>query len=360
MTGVQTCALPIYPLSVSMLGMHGTAYANFAVSECDLLLAVGARFDDRVTGKLDEFASRAKVIHIDIDPAEVGKNRIPDVPIVGDVKQVLVKLLARAEELELPANTERTKSWVAKIARWKEDYPLAVPHPEGQLSPQEVIVEISQQAPDAYYTTDVGQHQMWSAQFLKNGPRRWISSAGLGTMGFGLPAAMGAKVALPDEEVICISGDASFQMNPQELGTLAQYDINVKTVIINNGWQGMVRQWQQNFFGERYSSSNMEIGMPDFELLARAYGIKGIVIRDRAELKTKIAEMLAHQGPVLVDVRVTKDENCYPMIAPGKNNAQMLGIILKEVAQAQEIECSNCGAENTSKNNFCPECGSKL
>lgn len=348
------------PLSVSMLGMHGTAYANFAVSECDLLIAVGARFDDRVTGKLDEFASRAKVIHIDIDPAEVGKNRIPEVPIVGDVKQVLVKLLARAEELELPANTERTKSWVAKIARWKEDYPLAVPHPEGQLSPQEVIVEISQQAPNAYYTTDVGQHQMWSAQFLKNGPRRWISSAGLGTMGFGLPAAMGAKVAIPDEEVICISGDASFQMNPQELGTLAQYDINVKTVIINNGWQGMVRQWQQNFFGERYSSSNMEIGMPDFELLAKAYGIKGIVIRDRSELKTKIAEMIAHQGPVLVDVRVTKNENCYPMIAPGKNNAQMLGIILKEKAESQEIECSNCGAKNTTKNNFCPECGSKL
>ena len=349
-----------HPLSVSMLGMHGTAYANFAVSECDLLIAVGARFDDRVTGKLDEFASRARVIHIDIDPAEVGKNRVPDVPIVGDVKQVLVKLLDRAEELELPKDTARTKSWLAKIARWKEDYPLPVPHPEGQLSPQEVIVEISQQAPDAYYTTDVGQHQMWSAQFLKNGPRRWISSAGLGTMGFGLPAAMGAKVAIPDEEVICISGDASFQMNPQELGTLAQYDINVKTVIINNGWQGMVRQWQQNFFGERYSSSNMEIGMPDFELLAQAYGVKGMVIRDRSELKTKIAEMLAHQGPVLVDIRVTKDENCYPMIAPGKNNAQMLGIILKEAAQSQEIECSNCGAENTNKNNFCPECGSKL
>ena len=349
-----------HPLSVSMLGMHGTAYANFAVSECDLLIAVGARFDDRVTGKLDEFASRARVIHIDIDPAEVGKNRVPDVPIVGDVKQVLVKLLDRAEELELPKDTARTKSWLAKIARWKEDYPLPVPHPEGQLSPQEVIVEISQQAPDAYYTTDVGQHQMWSAQFLKNGPRRWISSAGLGTMGFGLPAAMGAKVAIPDEEVICISGDASFQMNPQELGTLAQYDINVKTVIINNGWQGMVRQWQQNFFGERYSSSNMEIGMPDFELLAQAYGVKGMVIRDRSELKTKVAEMLAHQGPVLVDIRVTKDENCYPMIAPGKNNAQMLGIILKEAAQSQEIECSNCGAENTNKNNFCPECGSKL
>ncbi|VEP13908.1 Acetolactate synthase large subunit [Hyella patelloides LEGE 07179] len=350
-----------HPLSVSMLGMHGTAYANFAVSECDLLIAVGARFDDRVTGKLDEFASRAKVIHIDIDPAEVGKNRAPEVPIVGDVKQVLVKLLARAEELQLPVNSTKTKIWLNQIDRWKADYPLLVPHPENQLSPQEVIVELAEQAPDAYCTTDVGQHQMWAAQFLKNGPRRWISSAGLGTMGFGLPAAMGAKVAVPNEEVICISGDASFQMNPQELGTLAQYGISVKTIIINNGWQGMVRQWQQNFFGERYSSSNMEVGMPDFELLAQAYGVKGMIIRDRSELKTKIAEMLAHQGPVLVDVHVTKDENCYPMIAPGKSNAQMLGIPQKESSPLeQNLQCSNCGAENTVQNNFCPECGSKL
>ena len=350
-----------HPLSVSMLGMHGTAYANFAVSECDLLIAVGARFDDRVTGKLDEFAERAKVIHIDIDPAEVGKNRAPEVPIVGDVKKVLVKLLARAEELDLPSDRGNTKGWLEKINRWKTDYPLAVPHPENALSPQEVIVEVGSQAPKAYYTTDVGQHQMWAAQFIKYGPRRWISSAGLGTMGFGLPAAMGAKVALPDEEVICISGDASFQMNPQELGTLAQFGINVKTIIINNGWQGMVRQWQQNFFGERYSSSNMEIGMPDFELLAQAYGIKGMVIRDRSELKTKIAEMLAYDGPVLVDIRVTKDENCYPMIAPGKSNAHMLGIIHKDSnPHAQEVKCSSCGTQSPSQNNFCPECGTKL
>ena len=350
-----------HPLSVSMLGMHGTAYANFAVSECDLLIAVGARFDDRVTGKLDEFAARAKVIHVDVDPAEVGKNRAPEVPIVGDVKQVLAKMLKRAEELNLPENTSKTKSWIAKIDRWKADYPLAVPHPENQLSPQEVIVEVGKQAPNAYYTTDVGQHQMWAAQFLKNGPRRWISSAGLGTMGFGLPAAMGAKVAVPDEEVICISGDASFQMNPQELGVLAQYGINVKTMIINNGWQGMVRQWQQNFFGERYSSSNMEVGMPNFELLAQAYGIKGMVIRDRSELKSKIAEMLAHDGPVLVDVHVTRDENCYPMIAPGKSNAQMLGLPKKLLADLQEnLQCSNCGAENNPQHNFCSECGTKL
>jgi acetolactate synthase I/II/III large subunit len=350
-----------HPLSVSMLGMHGTAYANFAVSECDLLIAVGARFDDRVTGKLDEFASRAKVIHIDIDPAEVGKNRAPEVPIVGDVKQVLIRLLARAEELDLPINPAKTKPWLAKIDRWKADYPLVVPYPENKLSPQEVIVEVGQQAPNAYYTTDVGQHQMWSAQFLKNGPRRWISSAGLGTMGFGLPAAMGAKVALPDEEVICISGDASFQMNLQELGTLAQYGINVKTVIVNNGWQGMVRQWQQSFYGERYSCSNMEVGMPNFELLAQAYGIKGIVIRDRSELKAKIAEMIAYQGPVLVDVHVTRDENCYPMIAPGKNNAQMIGIPLKESSPLQQsIQCSNCGTESPAYNKYCSECGTKL
>ncbi|MEM9276159.1 MAG: biosynthetic-type acetolactate synthase large subunit [Cyanobacteria bacterium P01_F01_bin.143] len=314
------------PLSVGMLGMHGTAYANFAVSECDLLIAVGARFDDRVTGKLDEFASRAKVIHIDIDPAEVGKNRAPEVPIVGDVRWVLGKMNARAKERNLPMDATKTQHWLDKINQWRADYPLVVPHPEDSLSPQEVIVEVGNQAPHAYYTTDVGQHQMWAAQFLKNGPRRWISSAGLGTMGYGLPAAMGVKVAVPDEEVICISGDASFQMNPQELGTLAQFGINVKTIIINNGWQGMVRQWQETFFGERYSSSNMEVGMPDFELLAKAYGIKGMVVSDRAELKDAIAEMLAYDGPVLVDARVKKDENCYPMIAPGKSNSQMLGL----------------------------------
>ncbi len=351
-----------HPLSVGMLGMHGTAYANFAVSECDLLLAVGARFDDRVTGKLDEFANRAKVIHIDIDPAEVGKNRAPEVPIVGDVKKVLERILARAKELNVPANHTKTKPWLEKINRWRRDYPLVVPHPDHALSPQEVIVEIERQAPHAYYTTDVGQHQMWAAQFLKNAPRRWISSAGLGTMGFGMPAAMGVKVALPEEDVICISGDASFQMNLQELGTLAQYGLNVKIVIINNGWQGMVRQWQEAFFGERYSSSNMEIGMPDFELLAQAYGFKGMVISDRVQLQNGISQMLAHNGPVLLDVRVKKNENCYPMIAPGKSNAQMLGLPKRdsEEDRVKFVECSSCGATNTINNNFCSDCGTKL
>lgn len=350
-----------HPLAVGMLGMHGTAYANFAVSECDLLIAVGARFDDRVTGKLDEFASRAKVIHIDIDPAEVGKNRAPEVPIVGNVRHVLIELLRLAKRAA-PTDTSQTQEWLERINRWRHDYPLVVPQPANSLSPQEVIVELSRQAPNAYYTTDVGQHQMWSAQFLKNGPRRWVSSAGLGTMGYGMPAAMGVKVALPDQEVICISGDASFQMNMQELGTLAQYGINVKTVIINNFWQGMVRQWQQAFFSERYSHSNMETGVPDFVQLAKAFGIKGMVIQDRAELKAAIAEMLAHNGPVLVDAQVTKDENCYPMVAPGKSNAQMIGLPeLKKLEKAVElIYCSSCGAKNVAANNFCPECGTKL
>lgn len=350
-----------HPLALGMLGMHGTAYANFAVSECDLLIAVGARFDDRVAGKLDEFASHAQVIHIDIDPAEVGKNRAPEVPIVGDVRQVLIELLRQCQEGELPAPNQ-TQEWLNRINRWREDYPLIVPHHADSMSPQEVIVELSRQAPDAYYTTDVGQHQMWAAQFLKNGPRRWISSAGLGTMGYGLPAAMGAKVALPQEEVICISGDSSFQMNLQELGTLAQHGINVKTVIINNGWQGMVRQWQQAFYEERYSSSNMDVAMPDFELLAQAYGIKGILIRSRDELQDAIAQMLAHNGPVLVDAHVTKDENCYPMVAPGKNNSQMIGLPKQHKVEKplELIYCSSCGVKNTSNNNFCPECGTKL
>ncbi|WP_421655562.1 biosynthetic-type acetolactate synthase large subunit [Leptothermofonsia sp. ETS-13] len=351
-----------HPLSVGMLGMHGTAYANFAVTECDLLIAVGARFDDRVTGKLDEFATRAKVIHIDIDPAEVGKNRAPDVPIVGDVRQVLTDLLHRSQEEGDGRDPERNRAWLNRIARWQEDYPLEVPRYPDSLSPQEVIVELSIQAPNAIYTTDVGQHQMWAAQFLKNGPRRWISSAGLGTMGYGMPAAMGAKVAMPDEEVICISGDASFQMNLQELGTLAEYHIAAKTVIINNGWQGMVRQWQEAFYEERYSASNMQKGMPDFVKLAEAFGVKGMIVRSRDELKGAIAEMLKHDGPVLMDVRVKRDENCYPMVPPGKSNAQMVGLPERKILEraAELITCSSCGAKNVSSNKFCPECGTKL
>jgi acetolactate synthase-1/2/3 large subunit len=309
-------------LAVGMLGMHGTAYANYAVQSCDLLIAVGARFDDRVTGKLDKFAPHAKVIHIDIDPAEVGKNRTPEVPIVGDVRHVLQAIL----ETTTYEENIQTKGWLNQIEEWKLDYPLQVPTYGGVLSPQQVIAEFGKQAPNAFYTTDVGQHQMWAAQFLPCKPRRWISSAGLGTMGFGVPAAMGVKVAMPHEEVVCISGDASFQMNLQELATLAQYGINIKVAIINNGWQGMVRQWQERFYSERYSSSNMQVGMPDFVKLADAFGIKGMMIENPYDLSSAVREILRADVPVIADFRVKKDENCYPMVPPGASNSEMVGL----------------------------------
>lgn len=311
-----------HPLAVGMLGMHGTAYANFAVQNCDLLVAIGARFDDRVTGKLDKFAPYAKVIHIDIDPAEVGKNRVPQVGLVGDVQTVLQAVLQACSHEETPL----TQPWLQQIALWKEDYPLQIPHYEGEWSPQEVIAEFAKQAPHAFYTTDVGQHQMWAAQFLKNGPRRWISSAGLGTMGYGMPAALGVQVAFPDQPVICISGDASFQMNLQELGTLAQYGLPVKTVIINNGWQGMVRQWQEAFYDERYSASEMLPGMPDFVKLAAAFGLHGLLVTAADDLTAAVAAVLAYPGPVVADFRVKRDENCYPMVPPGASNSEMVGL----------------------------------
>ncbi|HBH74483.1 MAG TPA: biosynthetic-type acetolactate synthase large subunit, partial [Synechococcales bacterium UBA10510] len=223
-----------HPLAVGMLGMHGTAYANFAVTECDLLIAAGARFDDRVTGRLDGFAPRAQVIHIDIDAAEMGKTRLPDVAVVGDVKAALEALLAVTSGED---SQGRTEAWLERISSWKHHYPLVVPPPEGEIAPQEVVVALRELAPDAFFTTDVGQHQMWAAQFLLNGPRHWISSAGLGTMGFGMPAAMGVQVAFPDEQVVCVAGDASILMNIQELGTLSQYKLPVKVVVLNNGWQ---------------------------------------------------------------------------------------------------------------------------
>jgi acetolactate synthase-1/2/3 large subunit len=346
------------PLSLGMLGMHGTAYANFAVTECDLLLAVGARFDDRVTGRLDSFATRAQVIHIDIDAAEVGKNRLPKVPVIADVKAALTGLLALCPH---DTGKGRTAAWLSRIAQWKQHYPLVIPAPEGEIAPQEVVVALRDLAPEAYITTDVGQHQMWAAQFLPTGPRRWISSAGLGTMGFGLPAAMGTQVAHPDALVVCVAGDASILMNIQELGTLSQYDLPVKVVVLNNGWQGMVRQWQESFYSERYSASEMTNGMPDFKALAESFGVRGVQITDRESLRPQLAEALAHPGPVFVDVVVRRNENCYPMVPPGASNAQMVGLPSHpELAIDTVRQCAACGDTTSSAHHYCPSCGAKL
>nr|YP_010337256.1 acetohydroxyacid synthase large subunit [Pseudoerythrocladia kornmannii]QUE28336.1 IlvB [Pseudoerythrocladia kornmannii]UNJ16841.1 acetohydroxyacid synthase large subunit [Pseudoerythrocladia kornmannii] len=313
-------------LSLGMLGMHGTAYANFAVSECDLLIALGARFDDRVTGKLDEFACNAQVIHVDIDPAEIGKNRIPQVAIVGDITEVCSEILKELKEVFF--KNER-KSWLQRLENWKKEYPLIVPQNPNGISPQETINSLNSCTTDAYFTTDVGQHQMWAAQFIKALPRRWISSAGLGTMGYGLPAAIGAQVANPSQEVICITGDSSFQMNLQELGTISQYNLPIKIIVINNHWQGMVRQWQEAFYNKRYSHSNMERGAPNLAILADAYQIKSFTVTNSEDISHTMKEIIEHKGPVLADFQVLEEQNCYPMVAPGKSNAEMIGIKLK-------------------------------
>ena len=312
-------------LALGMLGMHGTAYANFAVSECDLLIALGARFDDRVTGKLDEFACNAQVIHVDIDPAEIGKNRIPQIAIVGDIKEIIEDLMVLIRQHRLTSHIQ-TNAWQSRIARWKKQYPLLIPKQLSKISPQEILSILNESMSDAYYTTDVGQHQMWAAQFLNVLPRHWMSSAGLGTMGYGLPAAIGVQIAHPHKNVICISGDSSFQMNLQELGTISQYNLPIKILVINNKWQGMVRQWQQAFYGERYSHSNMSSGAPDLQELVESYGIKGLSLSERSKIHATLNEFINYSGPVLLDCNVIEDENCYPMVAPGKSNAQMIGI----------------------------------
>tara|TARA_B100000768_G_scaffold60796_1_gene58878 strand:+ start:3696 stop:5459 length:1764 start_codon:yes stop_codon:yes gene_type:complete len=316
-----------HSLSLGMLGMHGTAYANFAVSECDLLIAVGTRFDDRVTGKLDEFACHAQVLHIDIDPAEVGKNRLPQLALVGDVKQILLELLKISDnDLNYQFDSIQTEAWLQRIQKWRQTYPLMISQIKNKLSPQQVINSVGNFYPNAIFTTDVGQHQMWSAQFIKCGPRKWASSAGLGTMGYGLPAAIGAQVAFPNLPVVCISGDSSIQMCIQELGTIVQYNLPIRLVIVNNHWQGMVRQWQESFYGERYSHSSMEAGQPNFVNLAEAYGIKAYDISNESEMETILLETKDYPGPLVFNFAVVEDENCYPMVAPGKSNSQMMGI----------------------------------
>jgi acetolactate synthase-1/2/3 large subunit len=325
-------------LSLGMLGMHGTAYANFAVSECDLLIALGARFDDRVTGKLDEFACDAEVLHIDIDPAEISKNRCPQLGIVGDVRKVLLQTLKTLRNVNIP-DTNQTQTWLKRIYKWKESYPLISESYKitKTLSPQRTIFNVATKFPEAFFTTDVGQHQMWSAQLINCQPKKWVSSSGLGTMGFGLPAAIGVKVAHPKQDVICISGDSSIQMSIQELGTISQYQLGIKLVIVNNGWQGMVRQWQESFYGNRFSNSYMRNGMPNFPEVAKAYGIRGFRIENGIHFNDLLDSLKSQTEAMVFDVNVIENENCYPMVTPGRSNSQMLGLEKQETADLQEV-----------------------
>lgn len=306
-----------HPLSLGMLGMHGTRPANYAVCECDLLIAVGARFGDRVTGKIDEFAPDARIIHIDIDPAEIGKNVQIDVPIVGDLKKVLAEVNEKLEQS--PAS-----DWQDKIGLWKAEHPLKY-ETNGTLKPQFIIEEIYDVTKgEAIIVTEVGQNQMWAAQYYKyTKPRTFISSGGLGTMGYGLPAAIGAKVGCPDSIVIDIAGDGSIQMNIQELATAVQYNIPVIVAILNNNYLGMVRQWQEIFYDRRYSYT--DITGPDFVKLAEAYGAMGIRVTDAKDVKPVLKQAIAANRPVVIDFVVEREENVFPMVPPGGAIHKMLG-----------------------------------
>ena len=306
-----------HPLYLGMLGMHGTRYANYAVTECDLLIAVGARFDDRVTGKVETFAPEAKVVHIDIDPAEIGKNVRVDAAVAGDVKKVL-----RALTPLLAARV--SGAWQEKIGRWKREYPLEYEN-GGKLKPQTVIREIYRVTGGrARITTEVGQNQMWAAQYFTfTRPRSFITSGGLGTMGFGLPAAIGVQAACPDETVFDIAGDGSIQMNIQEMMTAVDYDLPVKVAIIDNGYLGMVRQWQELFYNRRYSHT--ELANPDFVKLAEAYGAAGVRVSKAADVAGVLEEALRTSGPVMMDFVVEREENVVPMVPPGASLEEMIG-----------------------------------
>ncbi|MEW5783635.1 MAG: biosynthetic-type acetolactate synthase large subunit [Bacillota bacterium] len=302
------------PLFLGMPGMHGTVTANYALMEADLIIAVGVRFDDRVTGRLESFASGAKIIHVDIDPAEIGKNVTIDIPIVGDVKQVVDAMLKRLQ----PGDTA---DWLRQIEDWQARYPLTddAKLTTGRLKPQFVIREINRiTGGDALISTDVGQHQMWTAQhYCFREPRTFLSSGGLGTMGYGFPAALGAKLAQPEKTVFCIAGDGSFQMNIQEMATAVAGGFDVKVAIINNGCLGMVRQWQELFFEKRYAHTFLQ-GNPDFARLAEAYGAAGLRASTRDEVTAAISQALAVRGPVIIDCIVDPEENVYPMVAPNR------------------------------------------
>jgi acetolactate synthase-1/2/3 large subunit len=315
-------------LSMGMLGMHGTYTANMAVAECDLLIAVGARFDDRVTGKLSDFATKAEIIHIDIDPTSISKNVQVDVPIVADCKQALMAInawFAGQTEFNLATECDKHQPWFEQISGWTAKHPLTYSdHPE-IIKPQYVIETLSRLAgKDAIITTEVGQNQMWAAQFYKfDHPRLWVTSGGLGTMGFGLPAAIGAQMAFPGRTVIDIAGDGSIQMNIQELATAKQYGCPVKVAILNNSYLGMVRQWQELFYSKRYSSTPMDV-TPDFVELARAYGAVGLRATTRSEVEPVIKEALATDNAVIMDFKIAKEEGVYPMVPAGKATTEML------------------------------------
>ncbi len=310
---------------LGMLGMHGTRTANYAMDEADLICAVGARFDDRITGKLSEFAPHAKFIHIDVDPAEISKNVPAHIPIVGDARNVLAKLAI--EYRALGADPARLAEWWSRIAGWREQYPLKYEDStDAEIKPQYLIQALFEATGgEAIISSDVGQHQMWTAQYYDfPAPRRWINSGGLGTMGFGLPAAMGAAVGCPDRLVCCVAGDGSVQMNAQELATCAQDQIPIKVFIMNNGYLGMVRQWQELFWDGRYSHVDMG-KYPDFVKLAEAYGATGMRFEDKHTLVDDIKQAIATEGPVVVDVRVTREENTYPIIPAGQAAREMVG-----------------------------------
>ncbi len=314
-----------HPQWLGMLGMHGTRTANYAMDEADLIVAIGSRFDDRITGKLSEFAPRAKFIHIDVDPAEISKNVPAHIPIVGDAANILPRLTA--EYRALSPDSTRLEEWWHRIEGWRQRHPLAYAAATGtEIKPQDMIKALYEvTGGDAIVCSDVGQHQMWAAQHYGfDKPRRWINSGGLGTMGFGLPAAMGAKVGCPDQTVLCISGDGSIQMNIQELATCTQNEIDVKVFIMNNGYLGMVRQWQELFWDRRYS--HVEKGQwPDFVKLAEAYGATGLRVTEKDSLADTIQQAIETPGSVVVDVGVTAEENVYPMIAPGQAARDMVG-----------------------------------
>ncbi|MBA1341830.1 MAG: acetolactate synthase large subunit [ANME-2 cluster archaeon] len=303
-----------HPLCVGMPGMHGTKYANFAIQESDLLIAIGVRFDDRVTGKVDSFAPNARIIHIDIDPAEISKNVRVDIPIVGNARSILKMLVEFIIELKKSEST--TTQWIKKVEKWKQLYPLKYIMGES-LKPQYIVEQISELYPDSIIVTEVGQNQMWAAQYFKySQPRTFISSGGLGTMGFGFPAAMGAKKGRPDKVVFDIAGDGSFQMNSQELATVVKNDIPVIVAILNNGFLGMVRQWQDLFFDKRYSFTSIDNSV-DFVKLAEAYGALGLRVTKPEEVGPALKEAVDSLRPTVIDFVVEREENVSPMVPAG-------------------------------------------